>query len=136
MLFTYYIFYESQVKAIVAAINVCSFIGHCHLNMYRIQIQMNILLHCNVNYMLIINTEYVCVFFFSMCLCVSQGHCVCVCVCLHGFSSVECTYLCLRMGHSQISIYMQIVHPVTNSNVCLLEVDEMCSMQSSSAHQE
>lgn len=39
-------------------------------------------------------------------------------------------------GNSQISIYMQIVHHVSNSHVCLLGVDEMCSMQSTSAHQE
>lgn len=48
--------------------------------------------------------------------------------CMHVFIS--------ESGDSQILIYMQIARPVSNSNVCLLGVDEMCSMQSSSAHQE
>lgn len=39
-------------------------------------------------------------------------------------------------GHSQISIYMQIVRPVSNSHVCVLGVDEMSSMQSTRAQNE
>ena len=76
-----------------------------------------------------------------VCVCVPvrvQGHCVCVCVSAWLFicwMHVEYVYV-LESGHSQISIYMQIVHPVSNSHVCLLGVDGMCSMQSSSAHQE
>lgn len=64
-----------------------------------------------------------------------QGHGMCAWQSAWQFNCWMCPCMS-EYVYSQISIYMQIVHPVSNPHVCLLGVDEMCSMQSSSAHQE